>query len=70
VLIIQDKFQESVLRELAQMLDVDCREQTVSQEIHPPRGENATYTYTYYDCLYVPCPTDGIRNLKAMVNSR
>jgi ribosomal protein RSM22 (predicted rRNA methylase) len=70
VLIIQDKFQESVLRELAQMLGIDCREQTVAQEIYPPRGENDTYTYTYYDCLYVPCPADGARYLKATISSR
>jgi ribosomal protein RSM22 (predicted rRNA methylase) len=70
VLIIQDEFQESVLRELAQMLGIDCREQTVAQEIYPPRGENDTYTYTYHDCLYVPCPTDGARHLKATINSR
>jgi SAM-dependent methyltransferase len=69
VLIIPDKFQESVLREVAQMLGVDCREQAVSQQIYAPRGENDIYTYTDYDRLYVPHPTDSAGNLNAMINS-
>jgi ribosomal protein RSM22 (predicted rRNA methylase) len=70
VLIIQDKFQEPVLRELAHILGVDCCEQTISQEIYPPRGENDTYIYAYYDCLYMPRLKDGARDAKAMVTSR
>ena len=54
VLILQDKFQESRIQHLAQLLNVEHREQTLTQEIYPPRGENETYTYTYYDCLYAP----------------
>jgi SAM-dependent methyltransferase len=52
VLILRDKFQESRIQHLAQLLNVQHREQTLTQEIYPPRGENETYTYTYYDCLY------------------
>lgn len=54
ILITQDKFRESLIRRLAQMLNVKCQEQTVTQEIYPPRGGNGTYTYTYYDCLDTP----------------
>jgi ribosomal protein RSM22 (predicted rRNA methylase) len=54
VLIIQDRFQERLVRKLASMIDVECHEQTLTQEIYPPRGSNKTCTYTYYDCLYAP----------------
>jgi hypothetical protein len=54
ILVVQDRFQDSLVRSLAQRLDVEYREQTVTQEIYPPRGANETYTYTYYDCLYAP----------------
>ncbi len=54
LLIIQDKFQERLVRKLASMMNVTCREQTLTQEIYPPRGNNETCTYTYYDCLYAP----------------
>jgi len=54
ILIVQDRFHESVVRRLAHMLGVTYEEQTVTQEIYPARGSNETYTYTYYDCLYAP----------------
>ena len=54
VVVLQDRFQESLIRSLAKMSEVEHREQTVTQEIYPPRGDNETYTYTYYDCLYAP----------------
>ena len=36
------------------MMKVECREQTLTQEVYPQRGQNETCTYTYYDCLYAP----------------
>jgi len=54
MLIIQDKFQEPLIRRLARMIGVEYREQMLTQEIYPPRGSNGTCTYTYYDCLYAP----------------
>jgi hypothetical protein len=54
VLIVQDKFQEALVRRLAGMLGVACRLNEVTQEIYPPRGNNETGTYTYYDCFYAP----------------
>jgi SAM-dependent methyltransferase len=54
ILVVQDKFQESLVRSLAHLLNTECHEQTVTQEVYPPRGSNDTYTYTYYDCLYAP----------------
>ena len=54
MLIIQDKFQVSLLERIAQHLGVECNERTVIHEIYPQRGEAEKYTYTYYDCLYAP----------------
>jgi hypothetical protein len=54
VLIIQDKFQEPLIRKLADMMGVECREQTLTQEVYPPRGSSEAGTYTYYDCFYAP----------------
>jgi hypothetical protein len=54
ILLMQDRFREALIRRLTRMLSVEYREQTVSQEIYPPRGDNETYTYTYYDSLYAP----------------
>jgi SAM-dependent methyltransferase len=54
VLVLQDKFQELRVRHLARLLNVEHQEQTLTQELYPPRGESETYTYTYYDCLYSP----------------
>ncbi len=66
ILIIQDRFQEPLIRKLADMMGVECREQTLTQEVYPRRGSSETCTYTYYDCFYAPrrgcspdmnCPT-------------
>ncbi len=54
VLIVQDRFQEPLIRKLAGIIGVECREQMLTQRIYPPRGSNETGTYTYYDCLYTP----------------
>ena len=54
ILVIQDKIQEPLIGRLAQRLDIEYGEQTVTQEIYPPRGPNQRYTYTYCDCLYAP----------------
>ncbi len=70
VLIMQDRFPEPVLRQIAQMLEVGCREQTIAQEVYPARGENDTYTYTYYDCLYTPRTGGGVKNVRERITSR
>ncbi len=54
VLLIQDKFREPLIRQLADMISVQYREQTLTQEIYPPRGSNEKSTYTYFDCLFSP----------------
>ena len=64
MLIIQDKFQEQLVRRLARMIGVKCHEQTLTQEIYPPRGSNGTCTYTYYDCLYAPRRAACLREVR------
>jgi hypothetical protein len=59
ILLMQDRFREALIRSLTQMLSVEYQEQMVTQEIYPPRGDNETYTYTYYDCLYAPRRTSA-----------
>lgn len=54
VLIIQDKFQEPLVRAVARALGVQHRKQILTQEIYPSRGSHDIYTYTYYESLYVP----------------
>lgn len=54
VLIVQDRFRESLLRCIARECPAKCNEQQVSQKIYPERGTCETNTYTYYDCLYAP----------------
>jgi hypothetical protein len=63
MLLMQDRFREALIRSLTGMLSVKYREQTVTQEIYPPRGDNETYTYTYYDSLYAPRRTSATRLL-------
>lgn len=58
ILILQDKFQENLLREIGREIENSCNKQTLAQEIFPKRTENETNTYTYYQCLYAPKLTD------------
>jgi len=61
LLIVQDRFQERLVRTLSRMLDVPYRKRTVIQEIYPCRGRNETYTYTYCESLYMPRRKDIVR---------
>jgi SAM-dependent methyltransferase len=54
MVIIQDRFQFSLMERIARRLGVQCNERTVTHEVYPRRGDDQKYTYTYYDCLYPP----------------
>ncbi len=58
ILILQDKFQEDLIRNIGQEIENSCDKQTLTQEIFPKRTENEINTYTYYQCLYAPKLTD------------
>ncbi|MHC4541219.1 MAG: hypothetical protein ACYTEK_24650 [Planctomycetota bacterium] len=54
ILILQDRFQETLVRQISESLGVSSQEKEVTQEIYPRRNANETYTYSYYRCLYIP----------------
>jgi ribosomal protein RSM22 (predicted rRNA methylase) len=58
ILILQDKFQEALIRRIGREIENSSKKQTLTQEIFPRRNENETHTYTYYQCLYAPRSAD------------
>ena len=54
ILILQDKFQETLMRRIGRILGIKSQEEESTQEIYPKRETNETYTYSYYRCLYTP----------------
>lgn len=61
LLILQDKFQEALIRQIGREIENPSNKQTLTQEIFPKRNEKETHTYTYYQCLYAPRLTDAQR---------
>ena len=55
ILILQDKYRETLIRTLGEQINVSVENKELTQEIFPIRGTANTYTYTYYQCLYKPC---------------
>jgi ribosomal protein RSM22 (predicted rRNA methylase) len=55
ILILQDKYRESLIRILGEQINASVENKELTQEIFPIRGTANTYTYTYYQCLYKPC---------------
>lgn len=54
ILILQDKFQEKLVRQISRSMDISSRKEESTQEVYPRRNTNETYTYSYYCCLYSP----------------
>ena len=54
ILILQDKFQTSLVRRMSRAIATSTNKQVLTQYVYPKRNENETYTYTYYHCLYEP----------------
>ncbi len=54
ILILQDKFQTSLVRRMSKAIGISSNKQILTQYVYPKRNENETYTYTYYCCLYAP----------------
>jgi hypothetical protein len=54
VLILQDKFQTSLVRRMSQAIGISSEKQELTQEVYPKRNDNETYTYVYYSCIYTP----------------
>jgi len=54
VLILQDKYSESLTRTLGKQINASVENKELTQNIFPDRGTMDTYTYSYYQCLYKP----------------
>ena len=54
VLILQDKFQTSLVRRMSQAIGISSEKRELTQEVYPKRNDNETYTYVYYSCMYTP----------------
>jgi ribosomal protein RSM22 (predicted rRNA methylase) len=54
VLILQDKFQTSLVRRMSKAIGISSEKKVLTQQVYPKRNDNETYTYVYYRCLYAP----------------
>lgn len=54
ILILQDKFQTSLVRRMSKAIEASANKQVLTQHVYPKRNDNETYTYIYYRCLYAP----------------
>jgi ribosomal protein RSM22 (predicted rRNA methylase) len=54
ILILQDRFQVALVRQMSRAIGVSSRKEESTQAIYPNKNTNETYTYTYYSCLYAP----------------
>lgn len=54
VLVLQDKFQTSLVRRLSKAIGISSEKKVLTQQVYPKRNDNETYTYVYYRCLYAP----------------
>ncbi len=54
VLILQDKFQTSLVQRMSKAIGISSEKQVLTQQVYPKRNDNETYTYVYYRCLYAP----------------
>jgi hypothetical protein len=52
ILILQDKFQETLMRLTSRAIGISSHEEESTQQIYPERNTIETYTYSYYSCLY------------------
>jgi len=54
ILIVQDKYEESLMRRISRAIGTSSEKQVLTQYIYPKRNDNEIYTYIYYCCLYAP----------------
>jgi type I site-specific restriction-modification system R (restriction) subunit len=54
VLILQDKFKETLMRKIASAIGKTYKKQELSQYVYSSNNSNETHTYTYFNCLFSP----------------
>jgi len=65
ILILQDKFQPTIMRQISRALGISRKKEESTQEVYPKRNTNETYTYSYYCCLYPPAKKGRIPHISA-----
>ena len=59
ILILQDRYRETLMRALGRQIDVSVENKELIQEIFPNRGTEESNTYSYYQSLYKPSNRSG-----------
>jgi hypothetical protein len=54
ILILQDRFEATLMGRIGRALGEPSRRKESRQEIFPIRNVKESYTYSYYSCLYLP----------------
>ncbi len=65
ILILQDKFQPVIMRQISRALGISRQKEESTQEVYPKRNTNETYTYSYYCCIYSPAKKGMVRQISA-----
>lgn len=65
ILILQDKFQPVIMRQISRALGISRQKEESTQEVYPKRNRNETYTYSYYYCLYPPAKKGSVSHIPA-----
>ncbi|HUT46231.1 MAG TPA: hypothetical protein VMX36_08080 [Sedimentisphaerales bacterium] len=65
ILILQDKFQPVIMRQISRALGISRQKEESTQEVYPKRNTNETYTYSYYCCLYPPAKKGSVPHIPA-----
>ena len=55
ILILQDKFSDSLIKKIARKIGQSCKKNVLTQKVYSESNENSVYTYSYYRCLFDPC---------------
>lgn len=60
VLILQDRFSESLIKRISRGLNESCQESELTQVLYPKTDEKRIYTYSYRYCIFAPRSNDFI----------
>ena len=54
ILVIQDKFSESLVRRITREIGRSCRKAELRQHVYSTENNNDFQSYSYYYCLFAP----------------
>jgi ribosomal protein RSM22 (predicted rRNA methylase) len=61
ILILQDRFSESLIKKISRGLNEPCQESELTQVLYPKTDEKRIYTYSYRYCIFAPRRNDFIK---------